>query len=78
MQLEDIKIIQTATTVAATDKIVVAKTDSKTPKAVQAGNLIASLLANGFATYINTLPTVDPLQAGALWVDDGVLTVSAG
>jgi hypothetical protein len=79
MQLEDLKIIQAATTVAATDLFVVAKTDSKTPKAVAASNVIAQLLANGFAAYVDTLPTTDPAVAGALFVDTGgVLTVSAG
>ena len=78
MQLEDLKTIQRATTVAATDLIPVAKTDSKTPKAVTSSDFIASVLANGFATYVATLPTTDPAVAGALWVNSGVLTVSAG
>jgi hypothetical protein len=79
MQLEDLKTIQKATTVAATDLFVVAKTDSKTPKAVAASNVIAQLLANGFAAYVGTLPTTDPEVEGALFVDTGgVLTVSAG
>lgn len=78
MQLEDIKVIQKATTVAASDLLVLAKTDSKTPKAITSANLIAGILANGFATYVATLPTNDPAVAGALWVDTGVLSVSAG
>ena len=78
MQLEDLRIIQKATTVAATDLFVVAKTDSKTPKTVAASDVIAQLLANGFAAYVDTLPTADPEVEGALWVNTGVLTVSAG
>lgn len=70
MQLEDLKIIQTTTTVENTDKLVVAKADSKTPKAITVGDLLKEAIGN--------LPTSDPAVAGELWVDTGVLTVSAG
>lgn len=70
MQLEDLKIIQKTTTVALTDLVVVAKADSKTPKAITVGDLLESI--------VDGLPTTDPVVAGKLFVDTGVLTVSAG
>jgi hypothetical protein len=71
MQLEDLKIIQTTSSVALTDKIVVALADSKTPKAVTVGDFLE--------TAIGELPTADPEVVGALFVGaGGVLTVSAG
>jgi hypothetical protein len=57
MQLEDLKIIQTTTTKAATDKVVVAKADSKTPKAMLVEDfdraIITAAAANGAVTIAN-------------------------
>jgi hypothetical protein len=54
MQLEDLKIIQTTTTAVGTDKLVLAKADSKTPKAITVEdfrhNVITPALVNGAVT----------------------------
>ena len=46
------------------------------------GNTTGTVTANGFAStgvmFIAGLPTVDPHQAGLVWNNNGVLTVSAG
>jgi hypothetical protein len=71
MQLEDLKIIQVATTATpATAKLVVADAASKTPKAITVNNLMI--------TWLGGLPTSDPAVAGRPWLSGGVLTVSAG
>ena len=43
MQLEDIKIIQTTSTVALTDKLIVSNAESKTPKAIAVADFLASM-----------------------------------
>jgi hypothetical protein len=57
MQLEDLKIIQTTTAKAATDKLVVAEEDSKTPKAITVEDFskstITPALANGAVAIAN-------------------------
>jgi len=57
MQLEDLKIIQTTATKAATDKLVVAKADSKTPKTITVEDFskstITNAAANGAVTIAN-------------------------
>lgn len=71
MQLEDLKIIQTTTTVNNTnDKLVISKGDAKTPKTIAVGVLLQKAVGN--------LPTSNPASAGALWLNSGVLTVSEG
>lgn len=68
MQLEDAKTITPTATVSINDLMFVAPVDSRTPKAITVLDFLTSL--------INELPTSDPGQVGALWVDDGVLSVS--
>lgn len=71
MTLEEIKKIQTTATVApATDLLVVAKVDNKTPQSITAADLLTAA--------VGALPTSDPSVVGALWLNSGVLTVSAG
>jgi hypothetical protein len=57
MQLEDLKIIQTTATKAVTDKLVVAKADSKTPKAITVEDFskstITPALVNGAVAIAN-------------------------
>lgn len=40
--------------------------------------ITASALSDALANLLSALPTVDPADAGALWNNAGVLTVSAG
>lgn len=70
MQLEDLPIIPVRTTVALTDKVVVTNGGSNIPVTITVGNLLASA--------IGALPTTNPAVAGALWRNNGVVTVSAG
>lgn len=57
MQLEDLKIIQTTTSKAATDKLVLAQTASQTPKAITVEDFskstITAAAANGAVTIAN-------------------------
>lgn len=39
---------------------------------------VDAAIASSSANLLSALPTSDPLQAGALWNNNGVLTVSAG
>jgi len=43
MQLEDLKIIQTTSTVALTDKLIVSNAEAKTPKAITVADFLASM-----------------------------------
>lgn len=70
MQLEDAKIIAPTAAVAANDLMYVAPVDSRTPKAITVLNFLTSIIGD--------LPTSDPQVVGALWLNSGVLTVSAG
>lgn len=54
MQLEDLKIIQTTSTAATTDKLVLAKADSKTPKAIT----VEDFMNTAFDTTITAAATV--------------------
>jgi hypothetical protein len=57
MQLEDLKIIQTTTTAAPADLLVLAKADSKTPKTITVDlfkeSTITEALVNGAVTLAN-------------------------
>lgn len=71
MQIEDIKIIQTTRVIAAaTDKLVVAKMANRTPQAITVADLLKAA--------VNALPSADPVVAGELWLNAGVLSVSVG
>ncbi len=50
MQLEEIKKFQTTTTAASTDLLVIAKADSKTPKAITVANFLADAQGAEFDT----------------------------
>lgn len=43
-----------------------------------AADLATKLTPNADGLIISTLPTTNPAVAGALWVNAGVVTVSAG
>ena len=70
MQLEDAKAISRTTAISGSDLMYIAPVDSRTPKAITVLNFLTAI--------INELPTSDPAVEGELWLDNGVLTVSAG
>jgi hypothetical protein len=78
MQLEDAKVTQTTNTAVAADLLYIAPVSERLPKVITAGNLLAAILPQALEDAIGDLPTADPEVAGELWVDNGVLTVSAG
>lgn len=68
--LDDAPIVPVLSALAAGDLLQVFDVSTQQPKTITAAELLEQA--------VNLLPTADPLVAGALWLDIGVLTVSAG
>lgn len=78
MQLEDAKVTQTTNTAVAADLLYIAPVSERLPKVITAGDLIAAILPQALEDAVGDLPTTDPEVVGKLWLNSGVLTVSAG
>jgi hypothetical protein len=71
MQLEDLKIIQTTSTVALTDKLIVSNAESKTPKAITVADFLASM-------FDSTITPVGTTGARTINKNAGSVNFAAG